>query len=100
MEGGRAQVEVDKAGAGDLDLVHHRAVAERVDDAGRDVAGTLAGGFCQAHGHVAREVTVTGVARALNGALDREIGGGIGKFRQAGESGLDEFGDDLFHGAH
>ena len=42
VEGARAQVEVDEAGARDLDLVDLRAVGQRVDDAGRDLASRIA----------------------------------------------------------
>jgi len=73
------QAEIDEAGAGDFRAGDQAVHGQGLDNRLRQVARVLAGGLGQAHGNVAGEVAVQGVARALDHHL-----GGIGGVRQYG----------------
>ena len=99
VEGGRRQVEIDETGAGDLDLLQLVGLGDLLDDGRGQVARAAARRFCEAHRDVGREVTVRGIAGALDRALGREVARRVGEFGQAGQGVVEKFRYRGFHWA-
>ena len=67
--GGRSQLDVDEAGAGDVDRGDMVVFRQVVDDGLGDVARGLAGQLGRAQGHGRRPVAVGKIARTLQGSF-------------------------------
>ena len=63
----RAQVKIDEAGPGNLDLLNLVAARQRVEQTCSDIARALFQRLREPHCNIAGKVAVGGVARALDG---------------------------------
>jgi hypothetical protein len=95
---GRAQEEVDEAGAGDLDLRDRILGRQRGYQRRREVARLAASGLRQQQGGIGREIAVV----AVLGAFDDERSDGVHRQfatgLQGGDRGEDEVAELFFHG--
>ncbi len=91
VEGRRAQVEIDETGAGDLDLLQLVGVRQLLRDGGSDIAGAAARRLGEPHRNVGCEVTMRGIAGALDRALSLEPPGRVSEVGQAGQSVVEKF---------
>ena len=92
-----AQVKIDEAGACHFDLADRLARRNVRDQHRGELAGVLARGLGESHGEVAGEVSVARVAGSLHGIEHGEIGRDIGKRRQLGHGGFENFGNYRLH---
>ncbi len=97
---GRGQVEVDEAGAGDLDLADVLAARQRLDQCLCQCARIAARGLGQQHRGVGGEVAVVAGLRALDHEVRRQGVGGQGAIGAQGFDALaDQGAEEIFHEA-
>jgi len=83
MQGDRADVEVNKTGPRNVDLVDEFAGRQFAYDLSRNLTRIPAKRFGQAHSDIGRKITVARITRPFHGAADRGNDWRGRQFRQA-----------------
>ena len=91
------EVEVDEAGAGDLDLLHDVALGQVLHDRLGDGAGSLVGELGGFQRHGGGPLAVRGVRRSLDATIFQLECGQVAGLLGGGESGANQLFDLLGH---
>ena len=98
LPGAGRQVEVDEAGAGELDLRHRIRCRQRIDQLLRQRTRIALRGLGQQHRGVGGEVAVRALLRPLDGEVGRgQVGGQGARVAQGGQALFDQGAELGFH---
>jgi len=97
MECGRAEVEIDKSGAGNFDLVDEVAGGQAGNDCRRKFARILAGGLGQAQRDITGKIAMIRVTGSFDRRCQVEIPDSVSQFGQRRQGVSYKLCDDVFH---